>query len=233
METMRIKPRAAFTRRGAVAAAMIFAFEFIAYFPPTLIKLYPAIDMTLPWDALIPFVPAMIIPYLLVFAEWIYFFMLSPALERARSSRFLGAAVGGFFIALLCFVFIPSTYTRPDIPAGSGALASAVSIMYGMDQVSRCIPSLHCFITWLCYILVRGRREVPLGLRALALGSALITFCSTLLVKQHVIVDIPAGALLAELCWAVAPKTPLPRWLASLYDKLCSLFIKGAERKSE
>lgn len=229
---MRLNAKNAFTRKGVIAAAFIFAMQLAAYLPPLFIRLpYGPFDMTLPVDLAIPFVPIMIVPYILVFIEWIYFYMLGSAMERARFERLLGTSALGFFAALLFFVFLPTTYTRPEISEG-GAFGWAVSAIYGIDEASRCFPSIHCFVSTVCFLLVTGRREIAPGLRALALAAAIVTYAATVLVKQHVFIDVPAGVALALICWFASAKMKLGVRLGSIYDKLAARPGAGGERKA-
>lgn len=221
-----IDPRCAFSKRGIVALVLLLAVQFFAYLVPTVFTPYLTLhDITLPLDAKIPFIPAFLIPYVLVFIEWGYIYMLSPSMGEERFGRFLAAIVMGLAAAFATFLLYPTTYTRPEV-TGDGFFAFAMRTIYGVDQPSRCLPSLHCFLVWMDWRLVSFDERVPKWLRVTTFALMLITLPTTLLVKQHVVVDVPAGVLLAEAAWRIAPKTGLPAALYALYEKIAGRVAK-------
>ena len=92
---------------------------------------------------------------------------------------------------------------RPDITGNSFA-DWALSVTYQSDSPDNLFPSLHCFMSWLCWIGVRGNDHVPKWYRNLSLVIAIAICISTLTVKQHVFVDAVAGVLLAEICYILS-----------------------------
>lgn len=226
--TDAVGPRLAFTGRGFVALGFFLAAQLFVYLVPTAFTPVLTLhDITTPLDAYIPFVPALMIPYLLVFFEWGYFYMLSPSLGGERFGRFAAALALGFAVSFAVYMLYPTTYVRPEV-TGSGFFAFAMRTVYGMDQPTRCLPSLHCFLAWMDWRLVSGDKRVPARLRAAAFALMLITLPVTLLVKQHVVPDVPAGVLLAEAAWQIAPKTKLPAALDALYEKIASRVLRKA-----
>ena len=57
----------------------------------------------------------------------------------------------------------------------------------------------HCLESWFCFRGARGMKRVPRWYTASMLAFTLLVCVSTVLVKQHVLVDIPAAILVAEL----------------------------------
>lgn len=156
----------------------------------------------LAWDHWIPLAPAWIWVYLLYFPV-----CFLPLLYREMHERigvFRRAAAGflvQFAVALAFFWLAPSRMVRTPIDP-SGASERALLAFHRLDQGFNVFPSLHvanvAFIACMTWRL-RGR----------AAGAALWTLClliavSTLLVKQHYLVDLPAGALLGVLCHQAA-----------------------------
>ena len=58
---------------------------------------------------------------------------------------------------------------------------------------------------------------------------AILVFASTLLTKQHVIVDVAGGILLAELCFCIGRKTNLYK----VYERIGGRIEKAILRKTE
>lgn len=216
----RITLFAPFNKRSFLFAALALALQFFIYLVPTIfMPLMHLYDITLPIDALIPFLPAFVIPYVLVFAEWGYCYLLAPLLSRERFGRYAAALVIGFCLTFVIYFAFPTTYVRPATEGG-GFFARVMAFLFGLDQPSRCLPSLHCFLGWLNWRLVAREARAPKWMKATMLFWALLTLPTTLLVKQHVFVDVPAGILVAELAWFIAGKTKLPALLHGKFDAL-------------
>jgi membrane-associated phospholipid phosphatase len=149
-------------------------------------------------DAYIPFRPEF------VFAYFLYYPWLLWPLVLRRREAFL-RALGCFALMQLCagviFVLFPSHMVRPTaIPAG--VAGDLVRFIYRMDMGWNVFPSLHVGHSVLVALLF-WKHGPPKLFPIVALGSALIS-ASTVLIKQHYVVDIPAGLLLAWLCYCAA-----------------------------
>lgn len=220
MEKGQISITAPFNKRSVLFAALIFPLQLFTYLvPTTFTNLLTLHDVTLPLDSLIPFVPMFIIPYVLVFIEWGYCYFLAPLLEREHFARFMAALVIGYLSIFIIYMSFPTTYSRPDA-ANGGFFSGLMYSVFGVDEPTRCMPSLHCYLGWMCWKLVYKQERVAKWLRITIFCFALLTLPTTLLVKQHVFVDVPTGVLLAELTWFIAAKTKLPAFLVGKFDWL-------------
>ncbi len=162
-------------------------------------------------DRAIPLIPASVWLYssltLLIF---LVFVALPSWLEVRRFAS-------GLLLATVCattvFVLFPTTFPREQFPAASGVSVSleALRSLREVDSASNCLPSLHVALASLCALALRrsGRgRGVRWGGGIWALGIVL----ATLTTKQHYLIDLPAGMLLAGLvdtlvCRALAATT--------------------------
>jgi hypothetical protein len=220
MEMQQLSLKAPFNKRSALFAVLMVALQMFTYLVPTLFTdVLNLHEITLPLDGLIPFAPVFVIPYVLVFVEWAYCYLLAPLLGRERFARFMAALVIGYLSIFVIYMAYPTTYTRPDT-AGGGFFAQLMERIFGIDEPTRCLPSLHCYLGWMCWRLVHKQAQVAKWLRVTVFVLALLILPTTLLVKQHVFVDVPAGVLMAELSWFVAGKTKLPAYLAGKFDLL-------------
>lgn len=211
-----------FNKRSALYFALVFAAQLFVYLVPTIfMPMVRMHDIALPVDALIPFWPAFVIPYVLVFFEWGYCYLLAPLLERERFARYTAALLVGFAACFAVYMFYPTTYTRPEIEGG-GFFAKLMEQIFGIDQPSRCMPSLHCFLGWLNWRFVHKQTAVPKWLRAVALFFALVTLPTTLLVKQHVLVDVPTGVLTAELAWFVGGHKKISGFFVGIFERIAA-----------
>ena len=130
-------------------------------------------------------------------------------------------------VCLAFYLFYPTTNTRPAVEP-EGFWNQVVAALYAVDAADNLFPSIHCLVSWFCYIGLRGRRDVPKWYRGVSCLLAVLVCISTLTTKQHVIVDVIGGVLLAEICYAIARMTPI--WKS--YEKALDLvnqkiFVKG------
>lgn len=132
--------------------------------------------------------------------------------------RFL---VGDFLSRIVCgvfFVLIPTTLARPEI-TGSGFWDQMLRLVYTVDPSANLFPSIHCLVSWFCYVGIRGQKKVPVWYQRFSCVFAVLVCISTQVTKQHYIIDLVAGVLLAEAMYLVGQKTD---W----YLKLQGIFTK-------
>ena len=89
-----------------------------------------------------------------------------------------------------------------------------------MDDPTRLFPSIHCLVSWFCFIGIRGRKNVPRAYRVFSCLFALLVCVSTQFTKQHYIVDVFGGILLAEGMYWLAFHTQLYRYPKRVFDML-------------
>lgn len=153
-------------------------------------------DVSLPADAQVPLLPGWIWAYLLYYP----FCLLPLAMpgflsDRSEFRRVLAGFLVQFLIAWLLFYFYP---TRIERIAVEGASASALALrgLYRVDGGYNVFPSLHVANSF--YMAFLAASFWP-GWRArAAFAGALLISMSTVLVKQHLVADVPSGLLLAE-----------------------------------
>ena len=119
--------------------------------------------------------------------------------------RFFAADLLSRLVCFAIFLVFPTTNTRPVIEP-EGFWNRVMLMVYQVDAADNLFPSIHCLVSWFCYIGLRGRREVPKWYRGVSCLLAVLVCISTLTTKQHVIVDVIGGVLLAEVCYGIARK---------------------------
>ncbi len=185
-------------------------------------RFFPTRDLSLPADALFPFLTWTIAIYCGVFAWWLYIFWLTARRGRDEADRFFAANLLGKAVCLAFFALLPTSAARPAV-SGNTIWDAAVRLLFAVDTPDNLFPSVHCFLGWLCYIVVRGKKDVPLRRRVLSLLLAFAVCLSTLTLRQHVLADVAGGILLAELCWALCARPALRGGYGRLADRLCAL----------
>jgi membrane-associated phospholipid phosphatase len=176
-------------------------------------QLYPAgsgfrLDTNL--DAMIPFIPEMVIFYIYLFYPLVILTMLYFAFIEYRRGYALGwSLVAINAIAVLIYVVFPvSTFWyRQDMlahPMVTNVWADQVYSVFANDTSFNCFPSLHaavttiCFFAWFRYSKIKPSKTTKsLAIVALVIASGVVL--STLFIKQHYIADEIAGVALALL----------------------------------
>lgn len=154
-------------------------------------------DLSLGIDAEIPFLPVFILFYFAAYLQWGLSFLAAARDAEDRANSFFFAMTVSKVIAAAFFILLPTTMTRPEV-TGGGLFSALVRFIYSVDSPDNLFPSIHCLESWICfrYSLKRSGR---FGFwQVLHLVFTLGVFASTVLVKQHVAVDIIAGVAVAE-----------------------------------
>ena len=161
----------------------------------------------LPGEAALPRVSAAYPVYALVYVQ-----IFAPLLCARTRRRYVELQLGFTVASVLAFaVFIaaPMPYPRPPLTIHS-VTDYLLSLEYATDGTRCTFPSLHVAISWLLFFGLRHRGRGWAA--ALAINASAISV-ATVLVKQHFIVDVVGGLLLASIAWRIALRLSR-RWLA-------------------
>ena len=207
-------------KRAAWIACALCVFQ--TYFVvAAAIPAHRALTLSSSLDRLIPLAPAWAYVY-----GAIYSVAVVP-LFIVRDARVLRRVALGFMainlLAGLVFLAFPTRMERPEwvgLPAGSFTQWS-MGLIYALDPPVNCLPSLHVANAFYVGSVARSfDRRVGRFMFALAF---LIAF-STLLVKQHYLLDVVSGALLGcGIARLAIPRagwsqdTELPAWHSWLW----------------
>lgn len=156
-------------------------------------------------DDLIPFCKYAAIPYFAWF-PWIpftLFFLLWKA-PREDFWRLCMPLFSGMTIALACYVILPTGLNlRPCYVPGTDIFARAVRFLYSTDTPINVCPSIHVFNS-VTLMLAYYRSAIFDAPRRRWMRPAAMVLCvsislSTILLKQHSVIDVVFGLLLALL----------------------------------
>lgn len=173
-------------------AATIYLLFFGCYsYVNKIIPLEVCRDLSLSFDALFPFRAGFIYPFYLT-----YILILLPAfLVHNRNLLYRSALAFAFLIIISCIIFIiyPVYVPRPFIIPGSKE-EFLIKLMYSHDLPVCGFPSLHVSSALLATLILL--REYRLW-GVIFLVFTILTACATLFVKQHVVLDVAGGVLIA------------------------------------
>ncbi len=191
----------------------------VTYFLSKLINIgYGPFVPDIPWDHHIPFVPMFVLIYFGSYIYWVAGVWHVGSRGREALYELLTAAILSFGVCLLFFVFLPTTIVRPEITE-SGVFNELMRLLYRLDTPQNLFPSMHCMNSWLIFIAVRGRKEYSKWVRIFFCVFSLFVFASTVFVKQHFLIDIVAGVLLAEIMTLVVRKLHVDVCFGKFLDK--------------
>lgn len=189
--------------RVALCAAVL-AFFAVGYYAVAW-GVEPGRARSLPETALdqrIPFAPGAVYVYALAYTAVFFpaFVVGCPRLFRRTALAYAVA------IALALVVYALAPVSAVDLRAdpadvGAGGFAGwGVRVLYALDPPTNVLPSLHVALVWLA-VWSAWKAWPAVGIGAAA--AALAITASTTLVKQHFVLDLGAGAVLAALVAAL------------------------------
>ncbi len=148
-------------------------------------------------DRAIPVKPVWMLAYgsIWIFAFLPVFVVRQPALTRRAMLAFL-TVIG---VAYVGFLVYPTVLPRPDT-VGEGFFATSLEVIYSLDPPYNCFPSLH--VAW-AFVAALTCYRVHRGVGLVALVWAAIIGVSTLYTKQHYVVDVIAGIVIAYAAYVL------------------------------
>ena len=153
-------------------------------------------------DQAIPFLPWTIWVY---FSFFVFIGSTVFRVEDRLFWRFIIASSLAATIAWTIVLLYPITFDRPDPTLIQSELYQRLyTLVHEADPAHITFPSLHVGVTWICDFLLWNRSGRGLRI-ALGVGISL----STLFTKQHLVIDVIGGVVLALFCvWAVTRLLP-------------------------
>ena len=126
--------------------------------------------------------------------------------------------------AYVCFLLYPTVAPRPAAVMGEGFAVWGLRSLYSADPPFNCFPSIHVahsFVSALtCYRIHRG-----VGIAA-TLSAALVGV-STLYTKQHYVLDVIAGIVLAFAAYMIFLRTYSREKISDLDRRLAPVLTLG------
>ena len=175
------------------------AAQLLCYFLPRLFLPQLTLrSMALALDARIPFSPPWIVVYVLAYPFWLLCGLRIVRAEKPHAYRMTAAYVLAMLLSAAAFLLWPATMERPAV-TGRDVFSGLVRLVYRADSPTNLFPSLHVLITYFCWRGTMRESGVSPRFRKICFACFLLVSCAVVLVKQHVLADIPAGVLAGEL----------------------------------
>lgn len=158
-------------------------------------------------DYMIPFCEYFIVPYLFWFlysaivVGWFFF------KESEKDYwRLFFAMTGGMTIALIIYTVFPNgIQIRPELDPGKNLFCLMTSWIYQADTATNVFPSLHSYTSVLFIFFIRRTKacQKHKWLHPLSVMISLSIVASTVLLKQHCVLDMVAGSVMASAMYKI------------------------------
>ena len=183
-------------------------------------------------DLRLPFLPQFLIIYFGCYIFWAANYILAARQDREEVYRFFTADFISRCVCLVIFLAYPTTNTRPVIE-GSGFWDLLAGWLYSIDAADNLFPSIHCLVSWFCFLAVKGQKKIPIWYKAVSFILAVLVFLSTLFTKQHVIGDVAGGIFLAQGCFWIGKHTEIWHIYEHIGNKIEKAITKYIEGKTK
>lgn len=169
-------------------------------------------------DHVIPFNPHFIWVYhtfLPVVAITLIFLLKKKALFIKATVALLMATI----ILASFYIIFPSFYPRDNFVDSSSLSGFIVELTRRLDGAQNTFPSSHVTFSWLAafFINLSAYAQKNSWIKVGYIVWAILISVSTLAVKQHYIVDVLAGFMLAAACFYIAKNMKLHKLINSSY----------------
>ena len=198
-------------------------FNFIVYYGNRLIPKSQYFDISIPCiDDRLPFWTWMIVFYVFSYVFWAIGFLVIGRESREVCYHFLSGEIIAKFFCLVFFLVFPTV--MEDWPSGQFEIENVfdwtTQKIYDADEPNNLFPSIHCLESWVVFRGSLKCKKMGNWYRVACLVITICIFASTVLVKQHVVVDILGGVLVAELGFFLARKLRAGRIFEAIERKL-------------
>jgi membrane-associated phospholipid phosphatase len=120
--------------------------------------------------------------------------------QHEHLNRTILAFILMWLVAFACFWFYPTVSSRPAKALGDGFGDWGLRVIYSADERYNCLPSLHVAQ---CFLAAFSCGRVHRGVGVVATIWASLVALSTLYTKQHYVLDVVTGILLASAAYAI------------------------------
>lgn len=187
--------------RNARLLALMIAVDIAAYYGTRLLNagaVHHTMDIRL--DGYIPFVPAMVVFYVSAFPQWVLGYLHLAAGEHRECLYIVRGVIIAKLICIAVFLCYPTWMADRPVPTGGDIFSRLTAFIFSADvPPDNLFPSIHCLESWICLRITLRSKRLGRGVRIANAVLTALVFASVVLIKQHVVVDIPAGVAVAEL----------------------------------
>ncbi|KAE9633464.1 phosphatase PAP2 family protein [Defluviitalea raffinosedens] len=174
----------------------------------------PKYYMYHPIDRYIPFVPIMVVPYvfwyILITASLVYLGFTNKN-DFYRLALFM---FGGMTICYIIFIIFPNGQNLRPVITKTNIFTQLITLIYSIDNPTNSAPSIHVIDTMGVFIALRKNEKLG-KIKKFQIASAIVTILiimSTMMIKQHSILDVMYGLLMSLVLYIVIYRIPLHKF---------------------
>lgn len=176
-------------------------------------------DFTSDLDRQVPFIKEWVVIYIVCYVFWIINYILICREGKEKWYRFACADLISRLLCGVFFVLLPTTNIRPNV-MGDDLSSWLMRYVYTLDPPTNLFPSIHCLVSWFCFIGIRRSKKIPLWYKVFSCIFAILVCMSTQFTKQHYLIDVAGAILLAELCFFVSCHSKIYAGLERFFDRV-------------
>ena len=186
-------------RTRKIVWAFLAAASFLLFYvlPNRLTAHSGATNVQFDFERHIPLVPETVVAYLAIFPYVILSFYNIQNYRQFRNAVFAIFVIG--FVSGIIFFIFPSTMARPLV-LEDNPFSWVLGTLHELDRPYNLFPSLHVSFSVLTALI---KTRIAQRLKFFHWGAAALISISTLFVKQHALVDIAGGIIVAVLAFSV------------------------------
>ena len=185
----------------------LFLILWFAHLKETII---PSHVMYSRFDDLIPFVKEFVIAYYFWFAYMAIGFIYLGLVSKTDFYRMELFLVLGMSVSFFIFMLYPNAqFSRPSVP-GKDVFSNLVNFIYTHDGTNNVFPSIHvCNSIGVHLALINSSKlkDKPF-VKSLSFVISFSICASTVFIKQHSIIDVVGGTILAFIVYLFIYKLP-------------------------
>ncbi|MCR5742809.1 MAG: phosphatase PAP2 family protein [Lachnospiraceae bacterium] len=205
-----IKQGLAWCKANKHSYAMLYLIFYVITFFTLDFTLKSKVIIHSPLDDLIPFCEYFVIPYSMWFAAFPSALVYLMIVDKKEFQDLWFIMFTGMNICFIINIIMPTGLDlRVDIP-DRNFCAFFVNTLWKADGPVNVCPSMHCS-SCSSVIIVALKSKALNGHRALRIGTILLNLLiivSTVMIKQHSIIDVVCGVLLSVLLAVICYTTP-------------------------
>lgn len=157
-----------------------------------------------PIDELIPFCEYFALPYVLWYVAFVGSMLLFAAKERKSFCKLIITLFIGSTICCFVYLFFQNTIILPQETTKDNVFAWIAKLVWSGDNPTNACPSLHVFTSVVIGLVILTSeyfKKHKLAKWSIVILMLLICL-STMFIKQHSVIDVFCGGVMAMLIWA-------------------------------
>lgn len=191
---------------SVILIVLVFVLYFsIYYISPFLVGDRYRFTPSLAVDGMIPFFPPAAIIYVIAYVQWVVCIYFVALQKKEIACKSLTGACCALLMAAVVFVVYPTQTVRPEI-LGDSFSEKLLSFLYAADAPINLLPSFHCIASWFSFRALAKCDNIPRWINTVNFLLSVSVFASTLLVKQHFLLDVVFAVAFMEIGFLISEK---------------------------